>query len=201
MQKKPHHQEVIVLTTKYLLHSHAPDNSWFHFRKDMNSAMESFSISYIHDGTVCMTGDYGCLCWQRGLFPDEIDYGFPNNETSIGYFREKVMKAEHDQKILTWKKSIAIQEIKDSILEHENDEFDDDYKVALENILDAMDLFEDYGEYGQFQMREAFNKAECRIDPEDYYNYGVCYTDAFIMKFKMLCSVSEQILNVINKGK
>jgi len=44
--------------TKFELHSHAHGDNWFHFRNDLGSVMESFSVTYCHDGTVCMTGDY-----------------------------------------------------------------------------------------------------------------------------------------------
>lgn len=189
------------MNNKYLLHSHAPDNSWFHFRKDLNSVMESFSIIYAHDGTVFMTGDYGCLSWRREWFSGRNDYGFPSEATFIGYFSEKVVRAEQDQKIRTWKKSIAIQEIQDAIVQHQEDDEDDDYVVALESILEDMELFEDYGEQGRYQLIEAFQHAECRLEPDEFYNFGECYTDMFIFKFKMLCSVSDQILEVVNKGK
>lgn len=183
---------------KYLLHSHAPDNSWFHFRKDLNSAMESFSITYAHDGTVCMTGDYGCLSWRREWFSGRTDYGFPSEATFIGYFSEKVVRAEQDQKIRTWKKSIAIKDIEGMIQEAQKEE-EDDIIEALEDVMGQLDYFED-GEYGYIQMLEAFTKVNCRLDSEDYYGFGKCYTDMFIMKFKMLCSVSDQIIEVVNKG-
>ncbi len=97
----------------YKLHSRG--ENWFHFRKDLNSVMESFSITYCHDGTVVMTGDYGCLVWRREYFSDRVDYGFPSKETWIGYFAEKVVRAEDDQNIKFWKRELAAEEIKEDI--------------------------------------------------------------------------------------
>ena len=183
---------------KYKLHSHGPN--WFHFRKDLDSAMESFSVTYCHDGTVCMTGDYGCLCWQRGFFPEKPDYGFPNKLSGIGYFAEKVVRAEQDQKIKTWKKDLAIREINESIEQRKSEDPDDKEIQTLQDMLDQLDCFED-GEYGLIQMLEAFGKTNTRIEPETFCDYGRCYTDAFEQRYEKLISISDQILEAIKFNK
>ena len=185
---------------KYKLHSHG--DNWFHFRKNMDSAMESFSVTYCHDGTVCMTGDYGCLCWQREFFPKRLDYGFPGKDTWIGYFAEKIVRAEQDQKIHTWKKDLAIKDIEQSIKEREEEEIraavDQKEIEALESALDALDCTED-GDYGYNQMLEIFSGRG--IELEDYSKYGRCYTDAFTFKFERLVSVSDTIIEAIKQKK
>ena len=179
---------------KFELHSHG--DNWFHFRKDLGSVMESFSVTYCHDGTVCMTGDYGCLCWRRNWFDDKPDYGFPNKLSGIGYFAEKVVRAEQDQKIKTWKKDLAIREINESIEQRKSEDPDDKEIQTLQDMLDQLDCFED-GNYGYIQMLEAFGKTNTRIEPETFCDYGRCYTDAFVQRYEKLISVSDQILEVI----
>lgn len=182
---------------KYKLHSHG--DNWFHFRKDLDSAMESFSVTYCHDGTVCLTGDYGCLCWQRAYFPDKPDYGFPNKQSGIGYFAEKVVRAEEDQKIKTWKKDLAIREINESIEQRKSEDALKEIQT-LQDILDQLDYFES-GEYGYIQMLEAFGKTNTHIEPETFCDYGRCFTDVFVQRYEKLISVSDQILEVVAKNQ
>ncbi len=177
----------------FKLHSHG--TNWFHFRKNLDSVMESFSVTYCHDGTVCMTGDYGCLAWQREFFPEKLDYRFPSEDTHIGYFGEKVVRAEQDQKIHTWKIDLAIDEIKITIDEYQKDNYPQGVAV-LQKVYDMLDLFED-GDYGYIQMLESFRKYNNCLDSDDFYHFGRCYTDAFIMKFDMLKSVSGLILECV----
>lgn len=182
------------LNAKFKLHSIG--ENWYHFRRDPNSGIESFTISYIHDGTVCMTGDYGCLCWQRQFFPKKLDYGFPNNKTWIGYFAEKIVRAEDSQKIRTWKLELAIEEIKESLEEYRYEKNVDGIK-ALECVLNQITYNEEEGDYGYIQMLEVFNDLEYQIESEDFYTYGRCYTDDFIRRFEMAKSVSDQILEAV----
>jgi len=162
--------------------------------------MESFSVTYCHDGTVCMTGDYGCLCWQRGFFPEKPDYGFPNKLSGIGYFAEKVVRAEQDQNIKTWKKDLAIREINESIEQRKSEDPDDKEIQTLQDMLNQLDCFED-GVYGLIQMLEAFGKTNTRIEPETFCDYGRCYTDAFVQRYEKLISISDQILEAIKFNK
>lgn len=179
---------------EYKLHSNGKD--WFHFRKNLESIMESFSVTFCHDGTVCMTGDFGCLSWRREFFPDFADFGFPNKETGIGYFAEKVVRAEEEQKIKDWKAERAIREITDTIHDEEFGWSEKDIE-ALRGILDSLGGFED-GEYGYVQMLEVFGNSG--IELEYYCDFGIDYTDAFKMKFEMLKSVSDLIIEAVKNN-
>lgn len=94
---------------------HSIGDNWYHFRSNMHSSMESFSITYTHDGTVVMTGDMGVLAWQRRIFPDNPDYGFPDKNTGLAYFSEKIVRAEEAQKIRTWDREEAKKDILSSM--------------------------------------------------------------------------------------
>lgn len=162
--------------TNFKLHSKG--ENWFHFRKNLNSAMESFSITYSHDGTICMTGDYGCLSWQRDLFPKQLDYGFPRKDTDIEYFAEKVITAEQGQKIKSWKYELAKEEIKKDI---ETYKIEDSQEIAdiLEKVYDKIDFLED-DDYGYIQMLEKFN--ETSLEHCDYYHYGIKESGIYIQE-------------------
>ena len=185
---------------KYELHSKGTD--WFHFRANMGSMIESFSINYCHDGTVCMTGDYGCMCWRRNydFLPKGADYGFPDEHTYINYFAEKVVRAEEEQVVKTWKRELAISEIKEAIEEYKCEECEKGVE-ALESVLDSLDYVEDEGNYGYIQMLEVFSELDYQIESEVFCEYGRCYTEMFKIRFKMLKSVSHLILESINETK
>lgn len=180
----------------FKLHSRGErGGNWFHFRRDLNVRSESFSITYCHDGTVCMTGDYGSLCWRRLYsFSDTPDYGFPNNKTSIDYFAEKVVKAEETQKIKTWEKDLARLQIAEAIDRYHNED-NAEYIEKLEFVLNELEYIED-GDYGHIQMLESFADGES-IDFEYYYDFGITYTKTFKMWFEMLQSVSNIILEAV----
>lgn len=186
---------------KFKLHSKGAN--WFHFRKKFGSLIESFSITYCHDGTVCMTGDMGCLVWQRKYFPEKPDYGFPFEGTGIGYFAEKIVRAEECQVIKEWDKELAEQEIMAAIEERKaelggSDETDD--IKALENVYDRMNYFET-GEYGYFEMLVAFGELKHNIDGEEWCEYGRRYSKRFEMRFEMLKSVSDLIMEAIAENE
>lgn len=183
------------MNEKFKLHSKG--DNWYHFRMYPNSAIESFSITYCHDGTVCMTGDYGCLCWQRLFFPKHLDYGFPDEQTYISYFAEKIVRAEESQKIKTWKLDFAQKQIKETIEEYQYEKCEDGVK-ALKCILDQLNYNESEGDYGYIQMLEAFNSLDYHIESEIFYEYGRCYTDQFTRQFEMIQSVSDLILEVVS---
>ena len=185
---------------KFKLHSRG--ENWFHFRRDMGSLIESFSITYCHDGTVCMTGDMGCLVWQREYFPKKPDCGFPFEGTGIEYFAEKIVRASEIQIIKEWDKELAEQEIKAAIEERiaeseaESDKsYEADIKV-LEEVLDRMAMFET-GEYGYFEMLVAFGEVKHDIESEEWCEYGRRYSKYFEMRFELLKSVSDQILESV----
>ena len=178
---------------KYQLHSSG--ENWFHFRKYLDSMMESFSVTHCHDGTVCMTGDYGCLSWRREGFSGKADYGFPNKLSGIGYFAGKVVRAGEDQKIKVWKREFAIKEI-DEAIANKDGEWGYAHIQTFKNVSDRMNCFE-HGEYGYIQMMEAFNDDKSGIELEYFAAFGVDYTDSFKRKYEKLISVSDQILQAV----
>lgn len=184
------------MNNEYKLHS-SGDN-WYHFRKYSGTTLESFSVTYCHDGTVCMTGDYGCLCWQREWFPglDRIDYGFPSLDTGINYFAEKVVRAAEIQNIKTWKKDVALVELNELLEEYES-ENNSDAVLVLGDIIQTVDNGENIGEYGHIKMCEAFVDSDYPF--EEFYEFGICYTDLFERQFEMLQSVSSTILECVNR--
>lgn len=181
---------------KFKLHSRG--ENWFHFRKKFGSLIESFSITYCHDGTVCMTGDMGCLVWRREYFPKIPDYGFPFEDIGIEYFAEKIIRAEECKVIKEWNKELAELEIKAAIEERriEGMDFIEDI-AALELVLDRMAYFET-GEYGYFEMIIAFGNLKHNIESEEWCEYGNRYSKVFKNRFNLLKSVSDQILEAVD---
>jgi len=177
----------------YTLHS--TGENYVHFRKDPKSAMESFSVTYCHDGTVCMTGDMGCLAWRREYFPKIMDYGFPYADTGIDYFAEKIVRAGESQRIRTWDREFAIIDIENAILEP-RDEADRDTLVYVMGCLSGYES----DDYGQFQMLEEFENHVHSIETEETCSFGMDYTTMFKMRFEMLKSVSPLILAHVKRG-
>ena len=66
------------------------EGNQFYFQRDKGTCCFSFTVSYLMDGTCVISGELGCLTWKRNCFPKELDYGFPNKDTGIAYFAEKV---------------------------------------------------------------------------------------------------------------
>ncbi|MEX1382616.1 hypothetical protein [Lutibacter sp.] len=162
--------------------------TFFDFRSKPESRCEGFTLTYCDDGTVVMSGDYGTLCWKRyGKYPD---YGFPNKETNIGYFAEKVCQWGVEQVIEKWDKDKAIEDFK----ERYKDELEDyEGKDKFEEILEQMNWLEDYDEIKFYELvRDFDNDSECS------YKY---YTEYFKFIFENLKSVSEQVLDAVNKKK
>jgi len=182
--------------SKYKLHSKG--ENWFHFRVKPNEYNESFTVTFCYDGIVCMTGDMGVLAWQRTYYPEVYDYGFPNSETNMAYFAEKIVRAEESQKIKTWDIEVARSDIRDAIKTYT--EYGDCKKEieVLKDVLDSIDGFEN-GEYGRVQMIRMFEDETHELETEDFCYYGDCYTDHFEMRFKMLQAVSDQILDEVSE--
>lgn len=180
---------------EYKLHSCG--ENWLHFRTDLKSTYDSFSITYCHDGTVCMTGDMGCLSWIRHS-PDGPDYGFPYEETGISYFAEKIIRAEEMQHIRTWKGDVARADILDAMKSYREMGCANEITVFNE-ILEILDMMDDceHGTHGQYEMIDAFMERTHDIEGEDYCSYGECYTDAFVRNFEMLRSVSNVVLEAV----
>ena len=177
---------------------HSKGDNWFHFRVKPNEYNESFSVTYCHDGTVCMTGDMGTLTFQRLYFPDVFDYGFPNDKTNLGYFAEKVGRSDAAHEIKTWNVEVARRDIKEAIETYTEYKDCEKELEVLNDVLGMIDGFES-GEYGRIQMIEMFYNETHQIESEDFLTYGDCYTESFKMRFKMLQSVSDIILENINK--
>lgn len=180
-------------TGEYTLHSRG--TNWFHFRIDQASAMESFSVTYCHDGSVCMTGDMGCLVWQRQPFPARPDYGFPYSGTDISYFAEKVVRGGEAQIVRAWYSGAAIIDIQAAIKDEDRDPQD---LALLIWVLDAVSGYES-GVYGQMQMLDEFNRLPHTIETDEYCDFGVRFTDMFLTRFEMLRSVSDQILAAVGE--
>ena len=178
---------------EYKLHSHG--KNWFHFRADLTHTMESFSITYLHDGTVVMHGDYGTLAWQRDWFPEHLDYGFPHKGTYIGYFAEKIVRAEDSQHIREWTQDNAIRDLKEAILQYidDGDEFDDCYHAYVEMLAKMEDV-----EYSEHEFVEEFMEHD--IDSEDWSDMGIDYTEIFRHKFECLISVYDVIMECVKKN-
>lgn len=182
------------MTPKHTLHSRG--ENWFHFRIDPLSAIESFSVMYCHDGSVCMTGDMGCLVWQREYFPKKPDYGFPYPGTGIDYFAEKIVRAEESQVIQSWNRDVAINDIKEALLRE--DWAEEDREVLL-RVCDRLSGFES-GEYGYFQMLEVFYDLPHNIECEEMCEYGWGYSELFKLRFELLKSVSDLIIASVSEA-
>lgn len=168
---------------EYTLHSKG--ENWYHFRAHQDSICESFTVSYLHDGTCVLSGDYGTLTWKRQCFPPKLDYGFPGKDTHIHYFAEKICEfPDNFQKITFWNKTKAIEQIKKVLEEYEDIEAKQELIAALERT--------NAGIQGEMEMYDLL---------QEYYpsgdwwegNYGEDYTDHFKFQFAILQQVSDVI--------
>lgn len=164
--------------------------TFFDFRSNPDSRCEGFTLSYLDDGTVVLSGDYGTLCWKRNYHHAEgdfdRDYGFPNKETNIGYFAEKVCQFGIGQKIEEWSKEKAIEEIK---------EYLKDDKEVLDKILDDAECLEEWEDQ---KFREIVSEHD---ENGEYYEIGIQYTYHFKFVFELLKSVSEQVWEEVKKAE
>lgn len=161
----------------YKLHS-TDGKTYFHFRSNPDSRCEAFTVSYLEDGTVVMSGDYGTLCWKR--YGSNPDYGFPGNETGIGYFEEKVCQWGVPQEIRKFNKDYFMKNLKRHYGEDGNwKEFEEDCRYLEE--------------YDEVRMREM--ASEHFIDSWETESRD--YTEQFKFMFEALKSVSDQILDAV----
>ena len=174
---------------EYKLHSKG--ENWVHFRSDPKSICESFSVTFCHDGTVVMHGDYGILVWRRYGMP-RIDYGFPNKRTNIDYFAEKCMN--QGQKITDWSKERAIKEIEDDLVNYREQE--DEYpQWKIDDLLDALNSLEEYDEIKMYDLLNSF-------DPDGNWTEGkpgIDYTSHFVFQYEVLKNVSDEIFEALYK--
>lgn len=174
---------------------HSIDGNSFYFRKiDMpDTDMEGFTLTYVKPGYTILTGDMGCLTWQR--HEPGFDYGFPNNNTDIGYFAEKIKLAENQQ-TRTWNYETAISEIKNFM----NSEIGAHLKQELETVLENEAWDELHHVIGQSHMLEDLYEIDSK---EEWYEYdfGETWEYHFKRKFEMVMSVSDQILKAVSGGE
>ncbi len=178
--------------------------TFFDFRSDPKSRCEGFTLSFLDDGTVVMSGDYGTLCWKRNYHHERDkefhrDYGFPGKneteETNIGYFAEKVCQFCVEQKIEEWNKEKAIADFKDGM----KDVLKNGSKEEKEKLNDAIEQMEWLEEWEDQKFNEIVND----LDDYDLWEsrLGIRYTDDFKFRFNILKSVSGQIWDAVNKEK
>lgn len=180
---------------QYKLHN-TDRKTFFDFRSEPNSRCEGFTLTFCDDGTVVMSGDYGTLCWKRNYHHAESkdfqrDYGFPNNDTGIGYFAEKVCQFGVEQKIKEFNLEKVKELFKERYKEMLNDEQD---KKKYQEALQEIDWLEEYDEV-------KFRDIVSEIDGDSWEYEWLTYTYHFNFMFEILKSVSEQILEEINKEK
>lgn len=165
--------------------------TFFEFRSNPESRCEGFTLTYCDDGTVVMSGDYGTLCWKRNYRYAEhddfnSDYGFPNKDTGMGYFDEKVCQFGIKQEIEKF-------DVKEAIKLFEERYSDEDTKKYNE----VFDQLEGLEEYDEIKFYELVGKLDCDLHE---YNWKT-YTSQFKFIFEALKSVSDQVWNAVKKAK
>lgn len=181
--------------TKYKLFN-TDGKTFFDFRSNPDSRCEAFTVSYLDDGTVVMSGDYGTLCWKRNYHRAEEkdfrrDYGFPNKDTNIGYFDEKVCQFGVNQKVRAWTKEKAEKDLKEFIKEDKDSEYAKKFKDYLKNDFRFVENFEEVKFYQDIQ------EIYCDVGE---YEMGTDYTEQFKFMFQLLKGVSKQILKAVEKN-
>jgi hypothetical protein len=168
--------------------------TFFDFRSDPESRCEAFTVSYLDDGTVVMSGDYGTLCWKRnyhhaGKEEFNRDYGFPNKETGIDYFEEKVCQFGVEQKIREFNKEKAVE-----LFEERYKQYKDDEKEKYEQALEEMRWIEEFDEVKFYEIVREFDS--------DFWEYKwQSYTSQFVFMFECLKSVSDKIWSAVTTKK
>ncbi len=185
---------MLKMETKYKLHSKAQDNSWFHFRADLDSLCESFTVTYLSDGTCVLSGDYGTLTWKRKSFQQAReginDFGFPAKDTCISYFAEKVCNFGIRQEIKGFNSELAWKELEEHFLDY------CDYSEAQLIALKFKYKF-DWG--NEMTQEEFYNFLQRDLELDDIEDYGDEYNKAFRFRFELLQQISEIILEEVSK--
>ena len=176
---------------KYKLHN-TDGKTFFDFRSDPKSRGEGFTLSFLDDGTVVMSGDYGTLCWKRNYHHEgdkdfRRDYGFPNEETGISYFEEKVCQFGIPQIIRKWDREKAITDFKERYKGEESST-----AQSYEEVLETIEGLE---EYDETRFHEEVREFDC-----DAWEYNwTYYTKQFQFMFKLLQSVADQVWEASKK--
>ncbi len=169
--------------------------TFFDFRSDPTSRCEGFTLSFLDDGTVVMSGDYGVLSWQRnynyeGNKEFNRDYGFTSKETGISYFAEKVCQFGIEQKIKVWNKEEAIKEVEYHI--------DKDDEEAVKNLADFKQDMKFTEDNEKHEFWKSINE---NFEDSELLSCGEVYSDEFKFRFEVLKSVSKQVLEAVKKEK
>lgn len=187
---------------EFKLHPHG--DNWFHFRRNMGSINETFTVTYLHDGTTVMSGDYGCLCWKRRCFPERPDYGFPGGPTkddkygtNIGYFAEKINQHGVNQKIEEWDEDFAIVELKADLYQSVKDGTYS--KTSVDKFFDSLHL-DERGDVGICNLIDQLNDFDNAGEWTDGPVFGERYTHHFRFMFECLKQVSDIIWELAKKG-
>ncbi len=162
--------------------------NWVWLQSEKGSGCNSFTVSYLHDGTCVMSGDYGVLTWKRACRFQQCDIGFPSPGTDTRYFAEKVYICEDKQNIYAFDKDEAIMDIRKELKSME---------VSSSKIRAAIEEIEDFSTDDMTSWIDGVRKVTEILNEHfghrDWWesNYGRVYSDNF--KFRMAClmQVSE----------
>lgn len=191
---------------EYFLHSRygkAGETESFHFRLKAtpDSVLESFTVTYAWDGCCIMHGDYGPLMWRQNYY-NGPNYGFPDQETNIGYFAEKCFIGNRDQEIEEWDWEKALSEIKEFLGEQAEDDPDEmDPEKVREFIEEDGHYWDDIPqEVGKYRMYE---ELEDKFPDEAWYDFdfGMKYERHFVHNFKCLQAVSGLVFEALKNSK
>lgn len=168
----------------YYLHSRIGET--FHFREvDGVGMFESFSLTYIPNGTVVFSGDYDALTWNRKAH--SLDYGFPDKGTDVRYFAQKVRMSSFYQKIEEWDYEQAIKDVKEAFEWWDsNEEETEKFNEMLED-----ENWEYSGEYGMMEDLQEFD-TDCWES-----RHGIRFTHGFLQTFEKAISVSQLVLDEV----
>jgi hypothetical protein len=136
---------------------------------------------------------------------------FPNKDTNIGYFAEKVCQYGVEQKIKGWEYDNAIEEIEEEIFKDFNiskeefEKFDNYSYISLSDIENKKEkvmyfIKERFCFDNQGEMLEALAEFDNEFDTsyqDEGWRYGEDYTTHFKFVFDILKSVADPILNTI----
>lgn len=153
---------------------HSSGENWWHFREKLDSIIQSFTVTIVHDGTVVMTGDHGVMAFRREFFPKNMGVlkWFPQEGTGIDYFAEKVQNGWGAFKVKDWDEDRAREDIKEL--------FPEDEGYTEGEQAKANDIYFD----SQESMLDALASAFPGHDMEEFYELGEAYSTQFKFQFR-----------------